>query len=415
MARMTSLLSPSRAGRRDPEPTGVPPRPVSLSGLLAAAHAAALGLLAVTVPVLVGWATAADSGASATEAVRTSLQAWLAGHLTTMAVPGGRFDLVPLGLTAVPALLLVAATARAARASAVSRLRGVAALTAVTASAYAVVAAVLALLARTDAVRPLPLSAFLGAGTVATLAAGVGALRGAGAGRRLWRLLPVPVRLAAVGGAGALGTLVAAGALIAALSLAIHHQRAGELLRGLDAGATGGVLVLLLCALYVPTAAVWGTAFVVGPGFSLGTGTAVSLGGVHLGAAPAFPLLAALPADGAVPRPLLGVLLAPVGAGVVAGLLVDRRDRAVAAARLTTWRRVLLAGAAVGAVAGAGLAVLSAAGSGAVGPGRLADVGPGPWLVGLAAAVEVGVLASVTLLVLRRDVLRAGRAGSLSE
>ena len=52
---------------------------MSLAGALAALRAAALGLLAVMVLVLVAWATAADSGASATEAVAGGLALLAAG------------------------------------------------------------------------------------------------------------------------------------------------------------------------------------------------------------------------------------------------------------------------------------------------------------------------------------------------
>ncbi len=76
----------------------------------------------------------------------------------------------------------------------------------------------------------------------------------------------------------------------------MHHDQATLLVDGLDAGIGGGILLAALCLLYVPTAAVWGLAYVVGPGFAVGAGTSVSVGGTDLGAVPAFPLLAALPA-----------------------------------------------------------------------------------------------------------------------
>src|SRR4051812_41294358 len=77
---MTDLISrpprPPGPPRRPPGRRAAPSRPtpvaapqsVSLAGVLAALRAAGLGLLAVMVLVLVAWATAADSGASATEA-----------------------------------------------------------------------------------------------------------------------------------------------------------------------------------------------------------------------------------------------------------------------------------------------------------------------------------------------------------
>ena len=86
----------------------------------------------------------------------------------------------------------------------------------------------------------------------------------------------------------------------------------------MDAGIGGGILLAALCLLYVPTAAVWGLAYVVGPGFAVGAGTSVSVAGADLGAVPAFPLLAALPQE---PGPAWGplVLVVPLLAGVLAG------------------------------------------------------------------------------------------------
>ena len=54
--------------------------------------------------------------------------------------------------------------------------------------------------------------------------------------------------------------------------------------------------------------------YLLGPGFAVGTGTLVSPAAVVLGPVPAFPLLAALPADGPAPA-LDGALVALPGAG----------------------------------------------------------------------------------------------------
>lgn len=396
----------SQTGPTDPDPAG-PPRPLLVAGLTAAAHAAGLGLLAITVLVLLGWATAADSGASAGEALRTAVQVWLVGHGSAVEIPGGRFSVGPLGLTALPAVLLYLAAVRAARAAELDSLRPVVSLTAVLAGTYAVLSALLALLSRTDDVRPLPVSAFLAAGLLASAAGGAGATRAAGCWPALWRRLPTAVRLAAAGGVTALAALVAGGALVAAASLAANHDRAVELMNGLDAGTLGGLLLFLLCLLYAPTAVVWSTSYVAGPGFALGAGTAVSPWGTELGAAPAFPLLAALPAgDGSGLASL--VLVVPLAAGVLAGLLLDRRDRRLTTSQLTGWRRTAAVGMGIGVTAGLAFAVLAAATSGAAGPGRLTEVGP-PWWGGLVVAAEVGLVATVTLLARRSEVLRRAK------
>ena len=138
---MTELLSRPpgpRAPRRPP--AGPPARPLTPAGVLAALQAAGLGVLAVMVLVLDGWATAADGGASASTAVAAALQVWLVGHHTRLVVPAGEFSLAPLGLSLQPVVLVHTATLRAGRAAGVTGRRGVVALTSAVTATYAVAA-----------------------------------------------------------------------------------------------------------------------------------------------------------------------------------------------------------------------------------------------------------------------------------
>lgn len=394
MAGMTDLLTRPpgpRAPRRPP--AGPPARSLTASGVVAALQAAGLGALAVMVVVLVGWATAADSGASATAAVTGALQAWLVAHHTRLLVPDGTFGLVPLGLTALPLVLLHSATLRAGRAAAVRGRRGVVALTSAVTATYALVVTVVALLARTDDVRPVPLTAFVGAACVAALASGTAAVRATGRATVLWHRLPEAARAVLPPAAGALAVLVAGGALLSGAALAVHHDRARELTTGLDAGIGGGLLLLLGCLLYLPTAALWGLAFCIGPGFAVGQETSVGVLGSDLGAVPAVPLLAALPAGTGSPAWWL-VLLVPAAAGTAAGLVADR------AAATAGWRRLVEVAAGTGALVGATVAVLSWLAAGPAGPGRMAEVGPAWWAVGPLAALEVTVAVAATTAVL---------------
>ena len=382
MADLLTRPPGPRAPRRPP--AGPPARPLTLSGVVAALQAAGLGALAVMVLVLVGWATAADSAASATTAVTGALQAWLVAHHTRLEVPGGSFGLVPLGLTMLPVLLLHTATVRAGRAAGVRGRRGVVALTSAVTATYAVVVTVVALLAGSEQVRPLPTSAFLGAALVALAASGSGAVRATGRSIVLWHRLPARTRVVLPPAAAAGAVLVGGGALLAGGSLAVHHGRAADLTTGLGAGLGGGLLLLLGCLLYLPTAVVWGLAFCVGPGFAVGEGTSVGVAGADLGAVPAVPLLAALPAGTGGPAWWLA-LAVPLAAGVLAGLVADR------AGAYGSWRQLAETSAGTGVAVGLGVALLAWLSSGSVGPGRMAQTGPTWWLVGLVAAVEIAV------------------------
>ncbi|MDQ1665429.1 MAG: hypothetical protein QOH75_1460 [Actinomycetota bacterium] len=398
----TAGARPRSARARAPAPA--PPPPVTWAGALAAVRAAGLGLLAVMVLVLVGWATAADSGASATEAVSGGLQIWLVGHGARLVVPGGEFGLTPLGLTMLPAVLLFSSAARSARAARVAGRRGVVALTAALAASYAAVAVIVSLLAGGELVQPKPVSAFLGAGGLAVVAGGAGALRGSGRASAWWARLPTLVRLPAVGAAGALAVLLTAGSLLIGLLLAGNHGGTSTLVRALDGGGAGDLLIGLICLLYVPTGAVWGAAYLVGPGFAVGTGTSVAATGVHLGALPSLPLLAALP-TGSGPWGWAVVSGAAGLAAVVAGLLVDRAARREPDDPIASWRDLGRLSLLTGGAGGLVLALLCAATSGPAGPGRLAHAGPTWWWVGLFFAAQITVAVAAVLAVRRRGSL----------
>ena len=116
--------------------------------------------------------------------------------------------------------------------------------------------------------------------------------------------------------------------MLAAASLAIHlsaYKAGGQL--ALNPGVGGSALLLLAGLSYLPNSVIWAIAYMLGPGFAFGVGTAVSPSGSALGAVPAFPMLAALPVGpkAAFP-PWLGffVLVMPYLAGALAGLMTVR-------------------------------------------------------------------------------------------
>lgn len=395
-----SRRRPARSTRRT-RPTAAAPA----AGVVAAVSAAALGLLTITVVVLVGWAAATHTSVGAGDAVRTAVQTWLLAHHGGLALRAGYLGLVPLGLAAVPAVLLASAAGRAARTVRAQTVRGLVPLYVALVVTYAMVPVVLAPLADTDGVRPVVSQAFLGALVLALLAGGWGIARGARLRELLRERVSPTVRAVAAAATAATAVLLGAGALLVGLSLAGHFGRAAELTRALDPGLVGGAVLLLLGAALVPNAAVWGAAYAVGPGFAIGAGTTVGPFAVHLGGVPALPLLAALPSDSAAPAVALPVLLVPFAAGVVAGLLVVRRLRALPERRQVGWA------AAAGGLTGLVLGLLAALSGGPVGAGSMATVGPSPWQVGLLAGLEVALAAALTAWALPPR-LRARVAGT---
>ena len=357
-------------------------------GLLAAVWAACAGLVAVAVPVLLVWAADARSGAGAGAAMRTAGQVWLIAQGTGVEVPGGTLGLTPLGLLAVPLLLLLRAAGHSAREARVSSLRSAGLLALAVAVPYAVLAAVVAAVAATTDVHAVAWQALIAGFAVG----GAGGLAGAVRGARLWpavlAVLPLRVARLVAATAAALAVVVAGGALVTAGSLVVHIGRAGALAAATDPGPVGGLALLVLGLLLVPNAAIWGASWLAGPGFAVGVGTAVGPFGTTLGPVPSLPLLAALP--GPVPPWLGGIGLAvPLAAGVLGGLVVVRR------LRTPTWllacREAALVGPAAGAVAG----LAGWLSGGPAGGFRLSAVGPSPWQLAVAVGAEVAAGAAV--------------------
>ena len=132
---------------------------------------------------------------------------------------------------------------------------------------------------------------------VALLAGGFGAARGLAPWRRLAGRVPPRPRSVALGVVAALAVLATCGAVLGAVSLMVHLSTYKTAVSELTPGVGGSVLLLLASICYLPNSVIWAVAYLLGPGFSVGIGTAVSPAGSALGKVPAFPMLAALPVD----------------------------------------------------------------------------------------------------------------------
>jgi|GEM_PF-2918726 len=198
-------------------------------------------------------------------------------------------------------------------------------------------------------------------------------------------------------GAAAALALLAAGAVVWGAGLVAHFGAAGRTAAALAPDLTGRLSLLLLSLAYVPDAALHGTAYALGPGFSLGTGSSFSpLGGAVTTPGTrllSFPLLTAVPTGGAGSPAGAAALLAALAGGAVAGRFVCRGVRAGAGAEepgapgpmaLAPMLRQLAAAA---AVAGVLVGVACAEAGGPLGRHSLAHVGPDGPLIGAAAAV----------------------------
>lgn len=364
-------------------PAGPPVRPSSVLVAAAATSgwAAVVSFAPVLVVVLLAWFGA--SAVSGGSAVRFALVGWLLGHGVPFTAAHGPVGLAPLGLTALIVWRLVRAGAHTARAVGATPREAPHVVGAVMLS-YGVIGGAAALFASTARFEVSSLRALLTTGVLAGLAAAPGALVETGAGAALWRRFPEPVRQGLRGGAIAALVVSAAGAALAGLATVLAYRDAVDLYDSYRTGFAGGLGITLVCLLYAPNLAIWGGAYLVGPGFGFGVGTEVTVFTVSLGPLPAVPVLAGLP-TGPAPTAVAVLLTVPVLAGMAAGLSLARRHLA------WDWGPLLGGAALVGPAAGVPLGLASFAAAGSLGAGQLAAVGPFWWQVGLVATGLVGM------------------------
>jgi hypothetical protein len=376
-----------------------------VSAAAGGAAAAALGLGGLTAVVLLLWITSPypDSGLGGALHIVAAL--WLLAQgaelvrTATLSGDPAPIALTPLLLSALPAWLLYRG-ASSAVSSALDpeegRTRNWLAAALVTGwllAGYLSVAAIAVAFTAGGPVRiDVPTALYVPLFAVA--AAGCGAW--AGYGR------PVPTRVpygeeavAALRTAGiALGILVGGGALLGGVSLAWHTGFSGRTYAQLSGPFTGQIAVLLIAVALVPNLAVWGACYGLGAGFSVGVGSAVGPAGAFgYGLLPQFPLLAALPRQGAGGWFEWATLALPAGAAGVVGWCVGHRGWAVA--------RTARVAAASALFLGLAFAVLAAWSGGALGVSRLAAFGPTWWRAAPAATAWTLALALPLALTVR--------------
>ena len=211
-----------------------------------------------------------------------------------------------------------------------------------------------------------------------------------GAGRAaIWvAQVPTPVRATLALARAALTSWLAVAFVAFGLALLVDFDTAANIMSQLDADAGDTALFVVLTVLVLPNALAFSGSYLLGPGFTVGTGTLVTSNAAAIGALPMFPMLAALPDNGPAPSWTTWLIGLPV---LVAVLAAARVQRAFPTVR---WDEGALRGCAGGILAGVGFAAVCAVAGGAVGPGRMRDVGPlvGETLLQAVTAFGIGGL-----------------------
>lgn len=313
------------------------------------------GYAAIAAVMALVTAVASKAHFSTLGVLTAALPGWLGAHQVPLIVQGHELGVLPL----LPTLLLTLLVGRTA-AGAADRLDAVGMretghIVFAVVAAHAVFGLTIALVIDGGPVVVDPLAGFYYPALLAGLAACVGLLRRSGAldwcADRVDDLAWAGLRAGGLAVAG----LVAAGSLVVAFGLATSFGAANTMF-ALD-GPGSALGMLLLSAGYLPNAVIAGTAFIAGPGFSMGS---VSIAPLDFdgGPVPALPLLSALPEQAAAWWLVLFLLPAAVGALVgwvlraVAESPKDRLRSVAVASVVVALSFAVLAGSAGGALGG---------------------------------------------------------------
>jgi hypothetical protein len=191
-----------------------------------------------------------------------------------------------------------------------------------------------------------------------------------------------PVRIASRIWAICLGSSL----IVVAILIFVNFDQVKNITISLEPGFFGGILLLFLNILYLPNAAIALASYFSGTGIAVGAGTLVSPLWYQLGQIPALPLLGILP-TGKQPFALIAII-GFIGLGVL----------------LARWSLVYgiqaLIQSYIFTVVGALL--LSYLASGSLITAEMGAMGVSIWKFTLSIAVEVGIGAAATMLIMNR-------------
>jgi hypothetical protein len=360
----------------------------------AAATAAVSWILCAGISVL-GW-LGADAG-SLRDALHLGTMLWLLSNGVGVQVGAIPVTLVPWGLTAVIAFMILRFAVSSVRKVHTNQKAIPGLISVVIVAAYQLPVFAAAVLWGEPWHAPARWASVI---AVLLMAAWCGASRGPGS-RPAAELVGWARAIGWAVSAAALAMLVA-GAAVLVTALWMHLEQVEALHQALHAGVAGGIALLLLQLAFVPNALMWSASYALGSGFSLGAGSVVAPAATELGMIPGIPLLGALPSAGPGDVTQLWWLGAGALAGAIACWVVLGPRRGL------RFDLASLAGGACGLLAGAVFAGLAWAAGGDLGTVRLAGMGPRLFPLLVMACTTMGLSGLITGLALGLA-RRAGR------
>lgn len=383
---------------------------------MAAIVALGTAIALAVVPALAAQVAGTQSSATVLDAIIISLNVLVLGHgggiMLAAGALQGSVTLTPLGMTLVLVLIAALGMRRVGHALELVRedgvlreraLRDAAGSLGAFAGVYTVGMGVIAAVSRSPETRAVLSSAVVSAALVAVVGGLLGLLwsvrrdpTDAVPGVRVLSLLPAPFDRVARAALIAVTGLLGSGAALVVVLLVISIPGQSGLFEQLSPGIVGGVVLTLLQLALLPLFIVWAAAVLLGGTVSVGTSTALSLGGSSTGLLPALPMLAAVPQPGDFPAWSWALMVVPAAAVALGAVqLVRSTAEHSLRDRITAWIAYPVA------VIVAMLLVTGLAG-GRIGDGRLVRLGPdlasliGPLalVAVVASGIVIGLLAT---------------------
>ena len=351
-----------------------------IAGATEAVRAALASYIPIALIVLMAWATAGSANGVVTDALRGGIWIWLGVHHITfsLALPPsglpGSLSFIPLGALLFP-IIVFRGSLRRLR----SELQGVQLRQSIFSLGiiFTLILIALCLASENFSISPrwyvAPVSVVLLLG-IANLSQLQQLSKNNTYLSQLLRILLI-----------VLGMLLGISLLFFSISLVIHFSVLNNLITVLQPGIFGGILLIVLVVATIPNMAISALAYLLGPGFAIGSGTLINPAVHRIGEIPAFPLLAAIPTN-TNKFLFIGVLLG-VGAGVGIALLMQKTERADDLFAIPV---VIVTSAIL-------LMIITYLSNGTLLGERLSVIGPSLWLFPLIYLLEAGVGAGIYL------------------
>lgn len=396
---------PARQWRRPEPEEHITHHPIPVAGAIAAITSVALGFLASFVVVFIVWLFAGHGNETTAQVVRASGIGWLGTQFVPIEIAGTPFGLMPWGFIIVPVIVLWKTMHWALKSAQPQTVRDYWYTAGAVSGVYALLGMFVSMFTSTNDLKTSALRALINTFVIAALVCISSVLTYAPSKSLLIDPLPPMIIDGIRPGFITSGFLVFVGALLSTASLILHFGEVKSVATLMAPSALDGFFMMLLGIAYLPTAAIWALAYIIGPGIALGTTATISPALTNPGRLPAFPILAALPSEEFPYADKLVYVLIAIGIGLF--FLLPREhwrpespEFGYGVTSAFRPKELVSLAVAIGVIFGCLLIVFIAAG-GPLGVEQLSYVGPNPGVVAGRAAFVIGAAAYGALLLPR--------------